>query len=77
MGIQTSIANTEEARQVAEMMKRARAAQAAINDYSQEQVDELITAMVWAVCQPGVAEKIAQHTLDDLGTTPENTPKSP
>ena len=46
MGIQQSIAATEEAKQVAEMMTRARGAQAAINDYSQEQVDELITAMV-------------------------------
>ncbi len=35
--------------EVAAMLERARAAQAQINDYSQEQVDELITAMVWAV----------------------------
>jgi len=65
MALKKEVADTEEARQVAEMMKRARAAQAAINGYSQEQVDELITAMVWSVCQPGVAEKIAQHTLDE------------
>ncbi|MGB0908053.1 MAG: aldehyde dehydrogenase family protein, partial [Maricaulaceae bacterium] len=34
-------------------------------NYTQEQVDELITAMVWSVAQPGVAEKIAQHTLEE------------
>lgn len=65
MGVQTQIANTEEAKQVAEMMERARAAQAVIEGYSQEQIDELITAMVWSVCQPGVAEKIAQHTVEE------------
>jgi len=47
------------------MMQRARAAQAVIENYSQEQIDELITAMVWSVCQPGIAEKIAQHTLEE------------
>lgn len=65
MGIQKQIGDSEEAHKVADMMKRARAAQAEINNYSQEQVDELITAMVWSVCQPGVAEKIAQHTLEE------------
>ena len=65
MAAKKEIANTPEAQQVAKMMERARAAQALINDYSQEQIDELITAMVWAVAKPGVAEKIAQHTLEE------------
>jgi len=60
-----TIADTEEAQQVAEMMERARAAQAIIETYSQEKIDGLITAMVWSVCQPGVAEMIAQHTVDE------------
>ncbi|MCB1702179.1 MAG: aldehyde dehydrogenase family protein [Pseudomonadales bacterium] len=47
------------------MMARARAAQAQIADYSQEQVDELITAMVWAVAREDVSEKIAQFTVDE------------
>ncbi len=65
MALAQKISDTPEAREVEAMMKRARAAQAIIEDYSQEQIDELITAMVWAVCQPGIAEKIAQHTLEE------------
>lgn len=47
------------------MMARARAAQAQIADYTQEQVDELITAMVWSIAQEGVAEKIARFTVEE------------
>lgn len=65
MGIQKIIADTEDARMVAGIMDRARAAQAVIDNYTQGQIDELITAMVWSVCQPGVAEKIAQHTVEE------------
>lgn len=65
MALDNTIADTEEAREIAAMMERARAAQAQIADYTQEQVDELIKAMVWSCCQPGVAEGIAQHTVDE------------
>ena len=65
MALENTIADTEEARQIADMMVRARAAQAQIADYTQEQVDELIKAMVWSCCQPGVAEEIAKHTLEE------------
>ena len=51
--------------EVAELVARSRAAQAQIEDYTQEQVDELIRAMVWAVARPGVAEEIAQFTVDE------------
>jgi sulfoacetaldehyde dehydrogenase len=47
------------------IIARSKAAQAQIEHYTQEQVDTLITAMVWSVCRPGVAEKIAQFTLDE------------
>jgi len=50
---------------ITELMQRSRAAQAVIEDYSQEQIDELLRAMVWSCCQPGVAEELAQHTLDE------------
>jgi len=53
------------AAEIAELVGRARAAQAQIEDYTQEQVDKLITAMVWAVAKPGVAEKVAQFTVDE------------
>ena len=51
--------------QIADMVARSRAAQAEIENYTQEQVDELIRGMVWAVARPGVAEEIAQFTVDE------------
>ncbi|RYD85611.1 MAG: aldehyde dehydrogenase family protein, partial [Sphingomonadales bacterium] len=59
------IADTPEAREVADLIARSRAAQAQIEHYTQEQVDRLIRGMVWAVAQPGVAEEIARHTIDE------------
>lgn len=59
------INDTPEAKEVAELIARSRAAQAQIENYTQEQVDRLIRGMVWAVAQPGVAEEIAQHTVDE------------
>lgn len=53
------------AAEIAELIARSRAAQAQIENYTQEQVDELITAMVWAVAKEDVAEMIAQHTVDE------------
>jgi len=54
-----------DAQEMAAIMQRARAAQAQIEDYSQDQVNELIRGMVWSCCQPGVAEEIARHTLEE------------
>jgi sulfoacetaldehyde dehydrogenase len=51
--------------EIAGLIGRAKTAQNAIADYSQEQVDTLIKAMVWSVCQPGRAEAIAQFTVDE------------
>ncbi|MBT8138489.1 MAG: aldehyde dehydrogenase family protein [Gammaproteobacteria bacterium] len=59
------MSNSGEAREISQMIARAKAAQAQIKDYSQEQVDELIKAMVWSCAQPGVAESIAEHTLEE------------
>ena len=47
------------------LVERSRQAQAHIENYSQEKVDELIRGMVWAVSRPGVAEEIAQFTVDE------------
>ncbi|MCR9259616.1 MAG: aldehyde dehydrogenase family protein [Pseudomonadaceae bacterium] len=59
--------NTESsaAEEIAALVARARAAQEQIEHYTQEQVDNLIRAMVWAVARPGVAEEIAQFTIDE------------
>lgn len=51
--------------EIAALVARSRKAQAQIENYTQEQVDALIRAMVWAVAKPGVAEKIAQFTVDE------------
>ena len=50
---------------VAAMMVRARAAQQQIEHYSQEQVDQLITAMVWAVAREDRSEEIARFTVEE------------
>jgi len=51
--------------EVAAMMARARAAQRQIENYTQEQVDELIKAMVWAVAREDRSEEIARFTVDE------------
>lgn len=50
---------------IASLVERSRAAQKQIEHYTQEQVDSLIKAMVWAVARPGVAEEIAQFTVEE------------
>ena len=47
------------------LINRSREAQKQIENYTQEQVDELIRAMVWSVAKPGMAEEIAQFTVDE------------
>ena len=47
------------------LINRSREAQKQIENYTQDQVDELIKAMVWSVAKPGIAEKIAQFTVDE------------
>ena len=51
--------------EIAALVARSRAAQAQIENYTQEQVDELIRAMVWSVAREDVAKKIAQFTVDE------------
>lgn len=63
----TSLASnaSPEAIEIAGLIARARAAQAQIENYTQEQVDQLIRAMVWSCAREDVAERIAQHTVDE------------
>ena len=62
MGLDVEAAAKSE---VAALIARSRAAQAEIEHYTQEQVDDLITAMVYSVCQEDTAKMIAQHTVDE------------
>lgn len=52
-------------KQIEALIERSRVAQAQIANYSQEQVDELIRAMVYSVAREEVSEKIAQFTVDE------------
>jgi len=63
--VEKSEAQQEAEVEITSLMERSRAAQAEIENYTQEQVDELIRAMVWAVAKPGVSEEIAQFTVDE------------
>ena len=65
MATALKIQHSSEYEEVAELVARSRAAQEQIAHYSQAQVDALIRAMVWAVAKPGVAEMIAQKTIDE------------
>ena len=59
------INDTPEAKEIAGLIARSRAAQAQIENATQEQVDFWIRGMVYAVAREDVAEKIAQHTVDE------------
>ncbi|MHB1432931.1 MAG: aldehyde dehydrogenase family protein [Streptosporangiaceae bacterium] len=53
--------------EVAALVERARAAAAAIEHYTQEQVDELVTAVAWAVVRKDHAEELARLAVDEGG----------
>lgn len=50
---------------IAGLITRARKAQSVAEDYSQEKVDELVTAIVWDIVKDGPAQKIAQLAVDE------------
>jgi sulfoacetaldehyde dehydrogenase len=52
---------------IADVLARARAAQAAIDNWTQEQVDELCTAVAWSVCRPDRAQNLAMIAVDEGG----------
>jgi len=51
--------------EIAILIERSRRAQQAIADYTQEQVDELIRAMVYSVAREDRSEEIAQFTVEE------------
>jgi sulfoacetaldehyde dehydrogenase len=53
--------------QVTAVVERARAAARAIEHYTQEQVDELVTAVAWAVVRKDRAEALARLAVDEGG----------
>ena len=53
--------------EVAAVVGRARDAARAVEHYSQEQVDELVTAVAWAVVRKDHAEALARLAVDEGG----------
>ncbi|MED4205448.1 acylating sulfoacetaldehyde dehydrogenase [Neobacillus mesonae] len=62
---QSSEVNVQET--VGEMVKKAREAMKIFYHYSQEQVDEVVQAVAWAIYKPGHAESLAELALRDTG----------
>ena len=52
---------------VAEMVRRARTAQAEFANYSQERVDHVVAAVAWAIAEPGRALELAEVAVRDTG----------
>src|SRR5215470_17582720 len=53
--------------EIAAVVQRARQAARAIEHYSQERVDELVTAVAWAVVRKDHAEALARQAVDEGG----------
>src|SRR5215471_8954178 len=53
--------------EIAAVVRRARQAAHAIEHYSQERVDELVTAVAWAVVRKDHAEALARQAVDEGG----------
>ena len=47
--------------EIAGLVSRSRIAQAQISNYTQTQVDDLITAMVWSIAQENTAKVMTTH----------------
>jgi sulfoacetaldehyde dehydrogenase len=53
--------------EIAVLLEKARIAQAKIANYSQQQVDELVTAVCWSVVEPENAKRLAKLAVDEGG----------
>ena len=49
---------------IASLVERARKAQLIAETFTQERVDELVTAIVWDIVQEGTSRQIAQMAVD-------------
>ena len=65
MAVSQPVELSEAGKEIKSLVDRARAAQKQIENYNQEQVDQLIRAMVWSVARPGVAEAIAKQAVEE------------
>src|SRR5579872_6717230 len=58
---------SEATAKVAAFVARAREAQLAIRDYTQEQTNQLVTAVAWACYKPENAQRLARLAIEDTG----------
>ncbi len=65
--LNSQIAQSPAAQAVSALVARARRAQAAIANYSQAQLDELVTAAGWAIMEPGRNKMLAEIAVRDTG----------
>jgi sulfoacetaldehyde dehydrogenase len=66
-GMTERISSNEVTGEVTAVVDRAREAARAIESYTQEQVDELVTAVAWAVVRKDHAEALARLAVDEGG----------
>ncbi len=63
----TPIADAAAAHQVAELVERARLAQRVADSYDQARVDEIVTAVAWAIMEPARNRELAELAVRDTG----------
>jgi sulfoacetaldehyde dehydrogenase len=61
------VKNQDAVTYVAGLIERARKAQEAIEYYTQEQVDELVEAVVWNIVKDGPAQEISRMAVEESG----------
>ncbi|MDV6247087.1 acylating sulfoacetaldehyde dehydrogenase [Rhodococcus opacus] len=61
------VADKDTQQAVAELIQRARAAQAKFDAYSQRRVDHVVAGVAWAIYEPGRARALAEIAVRDTG----------
>lgn len=71
-------AENDVAREIAELVGRARAAQVVYEEFDQERVDAVVAAVAWAIVEPGRARELAELAVKDtgLGNVPDKVTKN-
>ena len=52
---------------VEELLQKAKKAQFTFEQFSQKQVDEVVTAVAWAICKPSNNKKISNLAVTETG----------
>lgn len=71
-------ADGDATREIAELVQRARAAQAEYEQFDQDRVDAVVAAVAWAIVEPGRAQQLAELSVQDtgLGNVPDKVTKN-